>query len=559
MEQALIATAIALGSAATDAITATPSSPAELAATVVVSGLAAAGIALAFLHKPWISAGFLAAIQCGVGLRFGVLRDTPMRSAGGVVVGVSALVVGLAVAAVVRRWPRAVFAGSAALLATAAGSVVAHGLDAPPALVDASATAPDVLLITVDTTRRDRLHVYGGPAPTPNLDKLAENGVVFEDAVSTAPQTGPSHLSLLTGRLPARLGVVSNATPIGDRPELLARTLREHGWRTGGFVSGYPLHERFGFDQGFDNYDADFSSIGAARRSWPARLATIVGVGTARERRGDATVAAALDWVAPHQEPMFLWVHLYDPHGPYLAPEAWRAKLAPGAPTRRSSNDLPAFWPIRDLGDDAWWIANYDAEIAWTDHLIGELLAGLDARRGARPRWVTVVADHGESLGEHGIRFDHGDDLFDPAMRVPWLMAGPGLTPSRYQCQASTVDLTPTLLDAADVPDASRRDGQSLLPTLTHCEDRDAWMTTVAARTPNPPIANGLRRPGQKWVDVSGKTVRYDLTADPGELQPTPDTCDAINNFIQGFSTPLPPADDDATHDALERLGYMQP
>ena len=191
------------------------------------------------------------------------------------------------------------------------GTAARLGLGAQPS---AARSGPDILLFTLDTTRADALSIYGNQqVKTPNIDRLAMNGVVFEQALATAGQTGPSHLSILSGKYPFETGVYSNATPVHHVPSVVPR-LREAGWSTSAFVSGYPLHPRFGFDQGFDVYDALFDgALGEVSR----RLFRLSRGASGRERRGDLTIDRAIRNLQNAEGAVFSWIHLYDPHGPY--------------------------------------------------------------------------------------------------------------------------------------------------------------------------------------------------------------------------------------------------
>lgn len=224
----------------------------------------------------------------------------------------------------------------------------------------------NVLLVTIDTLRADRLGCYGyAGAATPVLDALAARGVRFATAIAHVPLTTPSHASILTGLTPLRHGVRDNGDfVLPDRIPTLAEAFHDAGYRTAAFVSGFPLDRRFGLARGFDTYD-DHLPHGEDRR----RSAYV-------ERPADQTTAAVRSWLeGGTPSPWFLWVHYFDPHSPYEPPPDFAARFA-GRP--------------------------YDGEVAFVDAQIGVLLALLEAK-GLAPRTrVLVTADHGESLGEHG-------------------------------------------------------------------------------------------------------------------------------------------------------------
>jgi arylsulfatase A-like enzyme/tetratricopeptide (TPR) repeat protein len=289
---------------------------------------------------------------------------------------------------------------------------------------------PNVLLVTIDTLRADHVGCYGSKnASTPTIDALASRGVRFETAVAHAPLTGPSHASILTGQLPLGHGFRNNSGfTLSPRVKTAAEDFRKSGYRTAGFVSGFPLDRRFGFDRGFDTYD-DRLPKGNDRRRTPYV-----------ERFADATTDAALRWLAApadRQAPWFLWVHYYDPHAPYEPP-----------------GDLAERY--RD--------APYDGEIAFVDRQLARLLQASDKASGTAGTIVLVTADHGESLGEHG-EGTHGIFVYDATLRVPWVMAGSQIPAGRVSpTVARSIDVLPTLADYAGLPRLADVDGRSLRP-----------------------------------------------------------------------------------------------
>jgi arylsulfatase A-like enzyme/tetratricopeptide (TPR) repeat protein len=289
---------------------------------------------------------------------------------------------------------------------------------------------PNVLLVTIDTLRADRVGCYGyRDAATPTIDALASRGVRFETAVVHAPLTGPSHASILTGRLPPGHGFRNNSGfTLSPQVKTAAEDFRQAGYRTAAFVSGFPLDRRFGFNRGFETYD-DHLPRGSDRRRTPYV-----------ERFADATTDAALRWLgtsssAGTRSPWFLWVHYYDPHAPYEPP--------------------------LDLAE-RYSRAPYDGEIAFVDRQLARLLHALDVTNETGRTVVLVTADHGESLGEHG-EGTHGVFVYDATLRVPWLMAGPQIPTGRLsRTVARSIDVLPTLADYAGLPRRNDVDGRSL-------------------------------------------------------------------------------------------------
>lgn len=317
---------------------------------------------------------------------------------------------------------------SRAFLLASLASLLAHdaapGAERPP--------TPDVLLVTLDTVRADRLGSYGWPhARTPNLDALARRGVRFERCDTAVPVTLPSHATLLTGLLPPRHGVRDNGTfALGPEWTTLAERFRSAGYDTGAVISAVVLARRHGLDQGFRIYDDD---LGAGYTA-----ATQVS-----ERSAEAATDAALALLAKLERPFFLWVHYFDPHEEYRPPTRF-ADL--GGPSRL-----------------------YDGEIAFVDEQLGRLLAALPPET-----LVAAVGDHGEMLGEHGER-THGLLPFAGARRVPLIVAGAGVPRGVVdRCLARTVDLPPTLLALAGLATPPDLDGEPLLPLPAAHEPRCA-------------------------------------------------------------------------------------
>lgn len=267
---------------------------------------------------------------------------------------------------------------------------------------------PSCLLITMDTTRADRLGSYGyAKAQTPNLDRLAKNGCRFERAFAQVPYTLPSHASLFTGRYPPEHGIHVNSTSglPADLPTL-ATAFAEHGYRTGAFVSAAVLESSYGLSRGFDVYDDDLG---------PSAVPGVIALA----RIGERAAESALAWLESEPDrPFFCWVHFYDPHASYDPPSPYRERSADP----------------------------YDGEIAYMDAQIGRLTSWLEARDLLPHTLVIAAADHGESLGEHGEK-THGVLIYDATMHVPLLMSWPGAVPagSVVATPVELVDVFPTV------------------------------------------------------------------------------------------------------------------
>ncbi|MBW1686087.1 MAG: sulfatase [Deltaproteobacteria bacterium] len=318
-----------------------------------------------------------------------------------------------------------------------------------------------MVLVTLDTLRADRLGCYGYERPTsPNLDALAKRGVRFSDAVAQAISTPPSHASILTGLNPPAHGLRRLwGQSLAQQNLTLAEILRDRGFVRAAFVSGRPLDRRSGLDQGFSIYDDSLP-------------------GEAAERVGTATNAAVRSWLA-QREPgrLFLWVHYFDPHWPYRAPRAHRKRFLRSDPRDRrgirpmNANEItgsPRVYPPSraQAGREL-----YDAEVAYMDEMVGELLALLDREGILSEAIIAVVADHGECLGEHGYFFGHWD-VFEETARVPMILVHPGRSWRGISVEQTvrTIDLFPTILSWLKVPLPGPVDGRDLTPLIEGIE-----------------------------------------------------------------------------------------
>ncbi|MGE0640752.1 MAG: sulfatase-like hydrolase/transferase [Thermoanaerobaculia bacterium] len=333
----------------------------------------------------------------------------------------------------------------------------------------------DILLVTIDTLRADSLgHSSGGRVATPWLDRLAAGGVSFPGAHAHNVATLPSHANILTGRLPYEHGVRDNGGFALPRAiPTLATLLHDAGYATGAFVGAFPLERRFGLDAGFDRYDDEVR--GAASRN----------AGAPAERRGDRVVERALAWWnSSRVKPRFLWLHFYDPHAPYEAPEPFASRYP----------DEP-----------------YLAEIAALDSYLAPLLEPhLEGR--AAPATIVVTADHGEALGEHG-ETTHGVFAYEATLHVPLLLWGEGIAPAVDPRLAQHIDIAPTLLERAGLGTESFR-GHSL---LRPAREKPLYFEALSASFSRgwAPLT-GILVDGFKWIELPEPEL-YDLERDPTE------------------------------------------
>ena len=383
------------------------------------------------------------------------------------------------------------------------------------AIEGGSCAGCNLLLITIDTLRVDRVGAFGSTRQlTPQLDRLARDAVRFTRAYASVPLTLPSHTSILTALSPPLHGVRANGLfRLADRVPTLATILHARGYRTGAFVGAFVLDARFGLTRGFDVYDDQYGeqhegdrTDGAERRAEDViRPAARWILGNKNEVEKDSASArgpreqsesssgaarASGGGVPRAVKNWFAWVHLYDPHEPYRAPEPYASQHAP-----------------------------YDAEVAYTDAMVGQLLDDLRSAGQLAHTLVVVTADHGESLGEHGER-THGVFVYDVTMRVPWFVwTGRPAAARAFDGLARLIDLAPTTLDLLGIAPPASFEGRTLLPALNGraAPPATAYLEAMDANlTRNWAPLTALVAPGAKLIDLPMPEL-YDLTADPGE------------------------------------------
>lgn len=352
--------------------------------------------------------------------------------------------------------------------------LVAVALNVACARKPPEASESSVLLVTIDTLRADRVGAYGGARGlTPAFDRLAASGWLFEEVAAAAPLTLPSHATLLSGLDPRHHGVHNNGAYVFPKErETLATLLKARGHTTGAFVAAVVLDRRYGLARGFDVYDDRITRAVEGRSILES------------ERGCDAVVANAIAWIESQAGPFFAWVHFYEPHAPYAAPP---------------DPALPG-------------VAAYDAEVAVADRCLARLSA---AAEKARPgRLVTVVtSDHGEGLGDHG-ESTHGMFLYQSTLRVPMVIAGPGVSTGRRASGLTRgADLAPTLLGILALPVPAGLDGRNL---VTEPEAGEAYAESEYAMGFGWAPLRSWRLGNLKLIDAP-RAELYDLAADPGE------------------------------------------
>jgi choline-sulfatase len=345
-----------------------------------------------------------------------------------------------------------------------------------------TAVAPpaNVLIVTLDTTRADRLSAYGFQSVSmPAIDQLARDGILFQQATTVAPLTLPAHCSLLTGLYPQHHGVRDNADPpLDPTHRTLAEILHGRGFRTAAFIAASVLASDRGLSRGFDVYrDTATGSDGAASPSV--------------RRSGNEVIDEALAWLNGHEDsPFFVWIHLYDAHAPYRTPEPYR--------TRYSADP-------------------YEGSLAFVDSQVDRVMYWLDSHHQLSRTLIVVAGDHGESLGDHG-ELEHGIFLYESALHVPLIMRVPGVAPRRFVAITSLVDVMPTVLGLLRLP-GPHVDGLDLTPTIRGAGEPTDRLVYSESLFPERFGWSALRaaRDGRfKFIDAPRPEL-YDLEADPFE------------------------------------------
>ena len=388
-------------------------------------------------------------------------------------IGIAVLAIAAA-AGLYNAWPRRVVSGAGTDLGTL------------PSGVDRSRL--NVIVVTLDTTRADRLGAYGYPnAGTPNLDALAQDGVLFDHASTSAPITLPAHSSIFTGRFPPQHGVRDNGGYfLNEKEETLAEMLKARGYATAGFVAAYVLDSKWGINQGFDTYVDDFD----------LSKYKVFSMGSI-QRPGNEVIDKALPWIDGHRGgPFFAWVHLYDAHTPYAPPEPFRS---------RYPNDP------------------YQGEISFADAQVGRLVQFLRDRDLFERTVIVVLGDHGESLNDHGEE-GHGFFVYESAIHVPFIVRTPfsAMKGRRVSESVRSIDVMPTVLELLGLPKATSSgvDGQSLTPLMTGARADMGLEAFAEAVYPLHHFGwSDLRalRQGRFKLIAAPRPELYDLQEDPRE------------------------------------------
>ena len=375
----------------------------------------------------------------------------------------------------------------------------------------------NVLLVTIDTLRADHLGAYGYRRPTsPRIDALASRGALFERAYTYWPKTRGSFVMMMTGRRPSQNGYGKTHPVLVDFNATLASVLRAAGYETAAVVDNPNVAAQHGYAKGFDRY----------RETWQEKaLGDEVGRARAITEDGIAFLRA------PHAKPFFLWLHYVDPHAPYAPPAPYDRRFVDGGEVQRSPQlavvpgfhgGIPKRWAIPGQDRLAWYVAQYDGEIAFADEQVGRVVDALD-KSGAAPRTLVIVtSDHGESLGEHGYFFDHGEDLFDPGLAIPLLVMAPGAKAGvRSRALASTLDILPTVLDALKLSYPPDLAGRSLLADVAGRGGADgpAWLSAQNERNLAAAFDQRYKIVATPRDDGGARLALFDREKDPAEAR----------------------------------------
>jgi arylsulfatase A-like enzyme/Tfp pilus assembly protein PilF len=400
----------------------------------------------------------------------------------------------------------------------------------------------NIIIFTIDTLRADHLECYGyDQVKTPNINRLAEEGILFKYAITQAPLTLPSHSSIFTGTFPLYHGVRDNGSFYLDENQItLAEVLKDNGYATAAFVAAFVLDSRWGLQQGFDHYYDNFDLTKYKTVSLDAV-----------QRRGDEVLTEAYKWLEDnHKQKFFCWIHLYDPHTPYEPPEPYKSQY----------------------GGKRFGM--YDGEIAYVDQLIGEFQMFMEEQNLVDQTLVVFTGDHGESLGEHK-ESAHGFFIYDASVRVPLIIRFPGnrLSNTVLDNQVRSIDIMPTLLHLvnAEVPESVQ--GASFLSLMLNEEAGEGLPAYSETYWPRYHYGwselKSLRQNQYKFIDAPRPEL-YDIRNDPGETNNIIDEkaslahemkrkLDALiqEHSIEGIEEIGPKRIDDDSLVKLQALGYI--
>jgi len=345
---------------------------------------------------------------------------------------------------------------------------------------------PNLIVITLDTTRADRLGCYGyAAAETPHLDALASGGALFENARVQVPGTLPSHASMMTGTNPTWHGIDTNHQKLVDEGVVtLAESLRGEGFRTHAVIGAFVLGKAYGLAQGFETYDDAMPVPALGAMAEPGEILA------------EESLERVVDWIdANGDDPFFLWWHIYDPHAPFEPPPLYRHRFQ------------------RNL---------YDGEIAYVDSVFGRLMRALERMELSDNTIIAVIGDHGESLGDHDEDF-HGFFVYNSTLSVPLIFNGPGVPAgARVKDLVRSIDLAPTLHELLGCAAEPQHQGRSLCALMAGGKDDEPRVSYFESKEFNKAfgwaVLRGVETMGVKYFDQPIPEL-YFLDRDPDELE----------------------------------------
>ena len=378
--------------------------------------------------------------------------------------------------------------------------------------------AANVVLITIDTLRANRLGVYGYAKDTsPNLDRFARQSIVFRKAYAHSPATAPSLGSLMTSQYPHEIRLYTNANRLQPEAVTLAEILHQNGFHTGAVVSNPVLGRDSGFDQGFEDYDHRLD----------------LSHGDNIYRIAPNTTEAALTWLKTyHRSRFFLWIHYMDPHGPYRPPSPFDSMFVPAEPSRSTPlkvNDtfdgkggIPGYQVLGDHRDPEYYRAQYDGEIRFLDQSLGALFDGIRDLGLMGNTLLIVAADHGEGLGEHDYFFDHTDFVYEELLRVPLILRLPGQVGGREVGRnVGLIEVLPEILRLTGIHTRTPLDGTGLLGDEG---EKDIYAETFYDRHVSTILSGRYKLIATDAAPMPIHRELYDHITDPGELHDLLDT-----------------------------------
>jgi arylsulfatase len=433
-------------------------------------------------------------------------------------------------------------------------------------LFRAGAGRLNLLVISIDTLRADHVSCYGYERrTTPNIDRLASRGHRFSNAYTSIPTTLPAHASLFTSLYATQLSVRRNGEKVSAGATTLAEILAGSGYRTAAFVSAAVLSARYGLDQGFHEYG---------------------DTGRRKELHAAETLTKAVKWLRNRpKKPFFLFVHFFDPHGPYTPPSQFSTLFKSQKKHDLPKKLIPGYQRVTDSLDFYDYVDRYDEEIAYSDGAVGKLLQELQQQGLDENTLVVFLSDHGETLGElltrYGYAFEHGEFLYAHQIHVPVIIREPAQVGQRkvmvHTRPVSFVDIMPTILDLLDVEMSGPTAGVSLLPMMRGEKMPDRPIFTERRTFNNtklPPYAVGeahsiIENKRHLILSTFPGTELYDLVEDPSEFtnlskeQQTEAEAlgDKLRSWQSGLKPLFGPSVFETDKEALERLrslGYVE-